>query len=62
MIERRVVTVSLTPELHAFVRALVSSGRYGSVSEVTRAGLRLLQREEAAQGHAAPAAMERSDG
>ena len=34
--------VSLTPELEGFVQ----SGRYNSVSEVTRAALRLLQQVE----------------
>lgn len=38
--------VSLTPELERFAEACVRSGRYGSVSEVARAGLRLLQAEE----------------
>ncbi|HEX5327246.1 MAG TPA: type II toxin-antitoxin system ParD family antitoxin, partial [Acetobacteraceae bacterium] len=35
--------VSLTPELERFAEACVRSGRYGSMSEVARAGLRLLQ-------------------
>jgi antitoxin ParD1/3/4 len=39
--------VSLTPELERFAEACVRSGRYNSVSEVTRAGLRLLQELEA---------------
>lgn len=38
--------VSLTPELERFAEACVQSGRYGSVSEVTRAALRLLQEIE----------------
>lgn len=42
MIERKNVSVSLTPELHAFVTARVHSGCYSSVSEVVRDGLRLL--------------------
>ena len=37
------MTISLTPELDAFVRHEVESGRYASSSEVIRAGLRLLQ-------------------
>lgn len=40
------MTVSLTPELDAFVRHEVESGRYASSSEVIRAGLRLLQNLE----------------
>ena len=47
MIERIPVSVSLTPELHLFARALVEGGGYGSTSEVVRAGLRLLQQQEA---------------
>ena len=39
--------VSLTPDLERFAEACVQSGRYGSVSEVARAGLRLLQESEA---------------
>jgi antitoxin ParD1/3/4 len=38
--------VSLTPELERFADACVQSGRYNSVSEVTRAALRLLQQVE----------------
>lgn len=46
MIERRTLSISLTPELHAFIAALVQDGTYGNSSEVVRAGLRLLRREE----------------
>ena len=46
MIERKALNVSLTPELHAFVSALVKSGNYANHSEVVRAGLRLLRHEE----------------
>ena len=38
--------VSLTAELNAFIRAQVASGRYQNASEVVRASLRLLQRQE----------------
>jgi antitoxin ParD1/3/4 len=38
--------VSLTAELNAFIRAQVASGQYQNASEVVRAGLRLLQRQE----------------
>ena len=41
------MNVSLTPELEAFVDAVVKSGRYGSASEAVREGLRLLQEREA---------------
>lgn len=44
MIERRTLSVSLTPELHAFISAPVEDGSYVNSSEVVRAGLRLLCR------------------
>ena len=40
------LTVSLTPELQAFITRKVSSGRYGSASEVVREALRLLERAD----------------
>ena len=40
------VTVSLTPELRAAVDRRVRSGRYGDATDVVRAGLRALEREE----------------
>jgi antitoxin ParD1/3/4 len=45
MPSRHALSISLTPHLHDFVEAQVASGRFGSVSEVVRAGLRLLERE-----------------
>lgn len=38
--------VNLTPELDRFVHARIKSGRYENASEVIRAGLRTLEREE----------------
>ena len=38
--------VSLTPELERFAEECVRTGRYGNVSEVARAALRLLQDAE----------------
>jgi antitoxin ParD1/3/4 len=38
--------VNLTEELERFVRTQVESGRYEDASEVVRAGLRNLEREE----------------
>jgi antitoxin ParD1/3/4 len=38
--------VNLTPELDAFITAKVASGRYENASEVVRAALRELEREE----------------
>ncbi len=44
---RASLNVSLSPELAAYIAAQVASGRYQGASEVVRAGLRLLQRENA---------------
>ena len=38
--------INLTSELDRFVLEKVNSGRYGNASEVVRAGLRTLEREE----------------
>ena len=40
--------IALTVQLEAFIQAQLATGRYGNASEVVRAGLRLLEREEAA--------------
>lgn len=39
-------SVALSSHFEAFVREQVDSGRYNNVSEVVRAGLRLLEDEE----------------
>ena len=44
--QRRTLNVSLTPELDAFLRSEVASGRYKTPSEVVHDALRLLERQE----------------
>ena len=51
---RITVNVSLTPELDAFLRSRVESGRYQTTSEVVRAALRLLERQERERDEAFP--------
>lgn len=41
------MNVSLGPHLEGFVHEVVKSGRYGSVSEVVREGIRLVEEREA---------------
>jgi antitoxin ParD1/3/4 len=43
---RKTMNVSLTPELERSVAERVASGRYRTASEVVRAALRLLEKEE----------------
>lgn len=40
------MNVSLTPEFEQFVERMVTSGDFGSASEVVRAGLRLLKAQD----------------
>ncbi len=40
-------SISLGEDLEKFVNNALAAGRYGSASEVVRAGLRLLEKEEA---------------
>jgi antitoxin ParD1/3/4 len=40
------ITVTLPPELEAFVEERVASGRFATAGEVVREGLRLLERRE----------------
>lgn len=42
-------SVALSPHFESFVREQVESGRYNNVSEVVRAGLRLLEDSERQQ-------------
>jgi len=42
-------SVALSPHFESFVRQQVDSGRFNNVSEVVRAGLRLLENHEAQQ-------------
>ena len=46
MRQTKTMNVSLTPEIHSFVVARVSSGRFQTASEVVRAALRLLEEDE----------------
>ena len=41
--------VTITPHQDEFVEAILTRGQYGNVSEVFRAALRLLEREEQAR-------------
>ena len=42
-------SIALSPHFEAFIREQVASGRYNNVSEVVRAGLRLLEDSERIQ-------------
>lgn len=42
----RTTSITIGSQLDDFVGELVSSGRYGSTSEVVRSALRLLERQE----------------
>ena len=42
----RTVTVTLGPHYEEFIQANIAGGRYNNVSEVIRAGLRLLEEDE----------------
>ena len=42
-------SVALSPHFETFIRQQVDSGRFNNVSEVVRAGLRLLEEHEAEQ-------------
>ncbi|MCU5771474.1 type II toxin-antitoxin system ParD family antitoxin [Erwiniaceae bacterium BAC15a-03b] len=42
----RTTSVTIGEQLDAFVTSLIQDGRYGSVSEVMRSALRLLEQQE----------------
>lgn len=62
MAQRKTITVSITPEQDAFIRGRLKTGRFGSVSEVVRAALRLLERAELQEAHLAVAQVESQHG
>lgn len=49
MANRTTVNISLTPELDAFLKSRVKSGRYQTTSEVVREALRRFQLQEQEQ-------------
>ncbi len=51
MTTRKTMNVSLTPELERSVAERVASGRYRTASEVVRAALRMLEKEEKEELH-----------
>ena len=59
MTTRKTMNVSLTPELERSVAEMVASGRYRTASEVVRAALRLLEKEEKEGLRPAPLAKSR---
>ncbi|MFP3558501.1 type II toxin-antitoxin system ParD family antitoxin [Paraburkholderia sp. SIMBA_049] len=44
---KHAISVSLTEHLASFVKTEIANGRYGTASEVVRAGLRLLEEQTA---------------
>ncbi|WP_245624514.1 type II toxin-antitoxin system ParD family antitoxin [Belnapia moabensis] len=50
MPSRKSISISITPDQDRFVADQIASGRYQTVSEVFRSGLRLLQLEESGTG------------
>ena len=62
MTTRKTMNVSLTPELERSVAERVASGRYRTASEVVRAALRLLEKEEKKGLHHEPPSRSQSKG
>ncbi|MCW6512500.1 type II toxin-antitoxin system ParD family antitoxin [Lichenifustis flavocetrariae] len=58
---RKTMNVSMTPELKRSVAARIAAGRYRTASEVVRAALRLLDREEPLETIRPPQGGERGD-
>lgn len=42
----KITTVSIGEQLDGFISRMIKTGRYGSVSEVMRSALRLLEKQE----------------
>jgi len=59
---RKTMNVSLTPELERSVANWVAFGRYMTASEVVRAALRLLEKEEGAGPHRDSRALPKGEG
>ncbi|MCJ2069603.1 type II toxin-antitoxin system ParD family antitoxin [Methylobacterium sp. J-030] len=57
MAVREPITISVSPELRAFLQGCVATGRYSSVSEVVRAALREFERVEMGKASVAQQAM-----
>ena len=62
MTTRKTMNVSLTPELERSVAERVASGRYRTASEVVRAALRLLEKEEKEGLRPPPRSQSRGEG
>ena len=49
MVKASQLTVTLTPELEAFIETRIASGRFGTAGDVVREGLQLLEAREQAR-------------
>ncbi|MCJ2054018.1 type II toxin-antitoxin system ParD family antitoxin [Methylobacterium sp. J-070] len=59
MAARETITISVPPELRAFLQGCVATGRYTSISEVVRAALREFERAEMSKAPITQQAMAR---